>query len=61
MASIGILTVTVRWPDLKPDDLSDLHEAADSLSYQPELAERLRNLADRCARMLLTADMRSEE
>jgi hypothetical protein len=59
--AIANLSLTVALPDVRPDDVHDLHEAADLLPFgHGDLADRLRNFADRCARMLLTATITSE-
>lgn len=56
MATLGDLTVTVRYPDHSPADVQLLQAAAESMPFGAEdLADGLREMADRVARMLLTA------
>lgn len=50
------IEVAVDFPDIAPEDIDDVIEAADLLPFgNDELADRLHRLADRMARMLLTA------
>lgn len=60
MATMPVLHVTVRFPDLSPDDLDTLHEAVEALPpwKSSDLGDRLLDLADRCGRMLLTSECR---
>ena len=56
------LNLVVRFPDVRPDDLDLLEEVAAALPpyTSGEVSDRLVNLSDRIARMLLTSEHRAD-
>ncbi len=61
MAHLDTIIVTVETPDVSARDVSTLRDLATTLAYDTDAVEFLTGLADRIARMTLTARVATGE